>query len=109
MKEFFDKKINNTKKTMQAEFSQREKNIAEKAIVVYNKKKEKIYIRAIREALVMNNRPAEVDAILNSMREELSLADEVYAPENYLLCEKCNEVVHVSQTKCPNCNTKVKF
>ncbi|WP_455392629.1 hypothetical protein [[Eubacterium] cellulosolvens] len=109
VKNFFDKKIQNIKKTMQDEFRRREKNIAEKAIVVYNKKKEKIYQNAIKEALSTNDRPAEVDAILSSLREVLNLADEVYSPDNFFLCKSCGEVLHISQSKCPKCKTKYKL
>ncbi len=109
MKAFFDKKIQNIKKTMNDEHKQREKEIAEKAIIVYNKKKEKIYNAAIQEALNMNDRPEEVELILKSLRDALDLADDVYSPENFFLCENCGEALHISQNKCPSCNTKYKI
>lgn len=106
VKKFFDKKMQNLKKTMTDEFSQREKEIAEKAIVVYNKKKEKIYETAVKEALGMNERPPEVDMILKVLRGILNLAEDVYDPENFFLCEDCGEVIHISQPKCANCKTE---
>ena len=109
MKTFFDKKIQNLKKSMAEEFSQREKGIAEKAIIVYNKKKEKIYEAAIKEALAMGNRPEEIDMILTRLREVLNMADDVYGPENFFLCEECGEVIHISQPICPKCKTKYKL
>jgi hypothetical protein len=109
MREFFDKKIQNIKNTMSEDFTKREKNIAEKAIVVYNKKKEKIYTSAMKDVLSMNSRPSEIDQLLQTLRVELSLADDVYDIENYFLCNKCSEVIHISQSKCPNCKAKVRF
>jgi DNA repair exonuclease SbcCD ATPase subunit len=109
MKAFFDKKIQNVKKTMTDEHKQKEKEIAEKVIIVYNKKKEKIYNSAIQEALKMSNRTEEVELILKSLRDALDLADDVYVPENFFLCEKCGEAIHISQNKCPACNTKYKI
>jgi hypothetical protein len=109
MKTFFDKKIQNLKKSMADEFSQREKGIAKKAIIVYNKKKEKIYETTITEALAMGNRPEEVDLILTRLRDVLNMADDVYGPENFFLCEECGEVIHISTPTCPNCKTKYKI
>lgn len=109
MKTFFDKKIQNLKKSMADEFSQREKGIAEKAIIVYNKKKEKIYKTAIKEALAMGNRPEEVDIILTGLRDVLNMAEDVYGPENFFLCEECGEVIHISTPTCPKCKTKYEL
>ncbi len=109
VKGFFDKKIKNIKKTLTDEFTKREKEIAEKAIVVYNKKKEKIYYSAIREALNLKNRPPEVDELLSSLRDVLNFADDVYGPENFFICEKCGDVIHISQSKCPTCKMKFKI
>ena len=108
MKEFFDKKIKNIKKSMKDEFSKREKEIAEKAVTVYNRKKERVYEACIKNILNMNNHPPEADAILNIIREQLNLLDNVYDLDNYSLCESCGEAVHFSQTKCPNCKAKFK-
>ena len=109
IKEFFDKKIKNLRKTMTDEFIQREKGIAEKAIIVYNKKKEKIYETAIKEVLKMKNRPPEVVRLLLALRKILNLAEDVYSPENFSICNNCGEVVHISQENCPNCNVKTNF
>jgi hypothetical protein len=106
MKVFFDKKIRNIKDSMSKESRRREREIAKKAIVAYNKKKEKIYNAAIKDALVMENRPEEVDEILAALRNTLALAEDVYGPENFFLCGGCGEAVHISQNICSNCNAK---
>jgi hypothetical protein len=106
MKVFFDKKIRNIKDSMSKESRRREREIAKKAIVAYNKKKEKIYNAVIKDALVMENRPEEVDEILAALRNILALAEDVYGPENFFLCGGCGEAVHISQNKCSNCNAK---
>ena len=103
MKVFFDKKIRNIKDSMSKEARRREREIAKKAIVAYNKKKEKIYTAALKDALVMENRPAEVDEILASLRNILNLAEDVYSSENFFLCGGCGEAVHISQNNGPNC------
>lgn len=107
VKTFFDKKIKNIKLTMSQEFKQREKEIAKKAILVLNKKKENIYQSAIQEALELEEMPPEVDQILGRLREVLGLAEDVYIPENYSLCTNCGEAVHVSKSRCPNCKNKM--
>lgn len=109
MKNFFEKKIENVKKTMTEEFNKREKDITEKVIVAYNKKKEKIYNNTVKEALILKNRPIEVDNLLRSLRDGLGLAEDVYGPENFLLCTNCGDVIHISQSKCPTCKTKLNF
>ena len=43
--------LKNLKKTMSEEFKVREKEIAKKAIVVYNKKKENIYKSVVKDIL----------------------------------------------------------
>jgi len=91
MKSFFDKKIKNIKKTMTEEFNKREKDITEKVIVAYNKKKEKIYYNTVKEALMLKNRPIEVDNLLRSLRDSLGLAEDVYGPENFILCTNCGD------------------
>jgi TolA-binding protein len=109
VRNFFEKKIKNLKKTMSEEFSQREKAIAEKAIVVYNKKKEKIYNSAIKQVLSMPTQPPEVEELLGSLRENLNLSEDVYTSENFFLCEDCGEVIHISNPTCPNCNAKYEI
>lgn len=109
MKVFFDKKIRNIKDSLSKEATRREREIAKKAIVAYNKKKEKIYNTVIKDALVMEDRPAEVDEILTTLRNILNLAEDVYGPENFFLCGGCGEAVHISQNKCPNCNAKFEI
>jgi hypothetical protein len=104
MKEFFDKKIQNLKKNMTKEFKEREKEIAQKAIVVYNKKKENIYKTAVKEILKNDNNSPESESLLAFLRQLLDLADDVYGTENFSLCNFCGEVIHISQSKCPNCN-----
>jgi len=107
VKSFFDKKIKNIKLTMSQEFKQREKEIAKKAIMVLNKKKENIYQSAIQEALELDEIPPEVYQILGRLREVLGLAEDVYVPENYSLCSNCGDAVHVSRSRCPNCHHKM--
>ena len=109
MKSFFDKKIKNIKKTMTEEFNKREKDITEKVIVAYNKKKEKIYYNTVKEALMLKNRPIEVDNLLRSLRDSLGLAEDVYGPENFILCTNCGDVIHISQSKCPTCKTELEL
>ena len=109
MKEFFDKKIINLKNTMAMEFKEREKEIAKKAITVYNMKKEKTYYAAVYRALQMNARTPEVELILETLRDVLELSDDVYLIDNFSLCKACNNLVHISQDKCPTCKIKVKF
>jgi len=109
VKSFFDKKIKNLKSTMEKDFKEREKTIAEKAIIVYNKKKEKIYFYAVKEALNMNSRPKEVERLIETLRKTLALPVEVYALENFILCNKCGDAVHISQIKCPSCKTRIQL
>jgi hypothetical protein len=104
MKDFFDKKIKNLKKTMGEEFKEREREIAHKAIVVYNKKKENIYKSVIKDIIKYGNYSSENESLLAFLRSSLDLADDVYGIENFSLCNFCGEVVHISQSKCPNCN-----
>jgi len=92
---------------MSQEFKQREKEIAKKAIMVLNKKKENIYQSAIQEALELDEIPPEVYQILGRLREVLGLAEDVYVPENYSLCSNCGDAVHVSRSRCPNCHHKM--
>jgi hypothetical protein len=107
VKSFFDRKIKNIKTTMSEEFKLREREIAEKAIVAYNKKKEKIYNTIIKEVLGMESNSPEVDQLLTAVRESLNLAEDVYTLENFILCENCGEAVHLSQSKCPSCKFKI--
>jgi DNA repair exonuclease SbcCD ATPase subunit len=104
MKVFFDKKIKNLKKTMTDEFKKREREIALKAIVVYNKKKENIYKSVLKELLNSDDHSPESETFLFYLRSSLDLADDVYSIENFSLCNFCGEVVHISQSNCPNCN-----
>lgn len=106
LKKFFTKKIENVKNTMSSEFKSREKEITKKAIIAYNKKKEKIYTTMIKEVLTAGELTTEADSILKSLRDVLELADDVYEPSNFALCGVCGEVIHSTQKKCPKCKTK---
>ncbi len=108
MKEFFKNKMANAKTTLTKKFKKREKEIVKKAIVAYNKKKEKIYRRVIKKALNIINRPPELETFLRSLREALDMAEDVYRLENFSLCGYCGEVIHISEIKCINCKMKVK-
>jgi hypothetical protein len=104
MKSFFDKKIKNIKENMENDFKNREREIAKKAIIVYNKKKEKIYETMVREVLKLDYITPEIDGLCTYLRRTLNLADDVYGLENFKLCNYCGEPVHISQSQCPNCH-----
>jgi uncharacterized phage infection (PIP) family protein YhgE len=103
MKAFFDKKIKNMKENLNKDFKNREKEIAQKAIVVYNKKKEKIYESMVREVLKLEYITPEIENLCSYLRYSLNLDDEVYGIENFSLCNYCGEPIHISQTQCPYC------
>jgi chromosome segregation ATPase len=106
-KEFFEKKIEILKTNMKKEYKDREKNIAEKAIVAFNKKKEKIYNSIIKEILMLPNRPPEIDSMLATLRVSLDLADDVYGLENFSTCDNCESLIHITQNMCPGCQAKI--
>ena len=109
VKTFFDKKIKNIKSTLVLELKEREKEIVEKTIAVYNKKKENVYNEMVKTALKMKNRTPRIDKMLKTLRDSLDLADDVYNIDNFSLCLNCHEVIHLSQSACPNCNAEVKY